>query len=74
MSYLKYSGICADMVRAALKEPARTKSKAREAVYFRSALWKDGNPQKQGKLTSSQRAQPSTEYSHLWLLLFCSRE
>ena len=48
MSYLKYSSICADMVRSVLKEPAKGKAKAREAVYFRSALWKDGSPQQQG--------------------------
>ena len=50
MTYLKYSGICADMVRASLKEPHKAKAKARESVYFRAAQWKDGNPQKQGEL------------------------
>ena len=49
MSYLKYSNLCADMLRAALKEPAKTAAKSREAVYYRSALWKDGVPEKQGK-------------------------
>ena len=48
MSYLKYSSLCADMVRAALKEPHRAAAKARETVYFRSTVWKDGTPQKQG--------------------------
>jgi hypothetical protein len=48
MSYLKYSNLCADMVRAALKEPAKAKAKAREVIYYRSALWKDGVPEKQG--------------------------
>ncbi|KAG7670554.1 hypothetical protein Ndes2526B_g00321 [Nannochloris sp. 'desiccata'] len=47
MTYLKYSNLCADMVRAALKEPMKAKAKAQEVVYFRSALWKDGMPQKQ---------------------------
>lgn len=47
MSYLKYSGLCADMVRAALKEPAKTKARTREVVFFRRADWKDGQPQKQ---------------------------
>lgn len=50
MSYLKYSGLCADMVRAALKEPARTKARTREVIFFRRADWKDGQPQKQSKL------------------------
>ena len=47
MSYLKYSNLCADMLRASLKETAKVKAKAREAVYYRSALWKDGVPEKQ---------------------------
>ena len=53
MSYLKYSGLCADMVRAALKEPARTKARTREVVFFRRAEWKDGQPQKQSESTFS---------------------
>ena len=48
MSYLKYSNLCADMVRASLKEPQRTQAKLREAVYYRAAVWKDGKPEKQG--------------------------
>lgn len=48
MTYLKYTNLCADMVRAALKEPMKAKAKAQEVVYFRSALWKDGQPEKQG--------------------------
>lgn len=53
MSYLKYSGLCADMVRAALKEPGRTKARTREVVFFRRADWKDGQPQKQSELYST---------------------
>ena len=50
MSYVKYANLCADMVRAALKEgPAKTAAKAREVVYYRSALWKNGVPEKQGE-------------------------
>ena len=49
MNYLKYANLCADMVRAALKEPAKSKAKLRETVYFRSAVWKDGQPTKQGR-------------------------
>ena len=48
MSYLKYSNLCADMVRSSLKEPQRTKAKLREAIYYRAAVWKDGKPEKQG--------------------------
>jgi len=47
MTYLKYSNVCADMVRSALKEPAKGVAKAREAIYFRSSVWKDGAPQQQ---------------------------
>ena len=43
----RYSGLCADMVRSVLKEPAKGKAKGREVVYFRSAVWKDGKPEKQ---------------------------
>lgn len=50
MSYLKYSNLCADMVRSSLKEPLKTKAKLREAVYFRAAIWRDGKPEKQGML------------------------
>jgi F-type H+-transporting ATPase subunit epsilon len=35
------------MVRAALKEPVKAKAKAREVIYYRQSLWKDGVPQKQ---------------------------
>lgn len=47
MTYLKYSNLCADMVRAALKEPVKAKAKIRETIYYRSSLWKDGQPQTQ---------------------------
>lgn len=53
MSYLKYSGLCADMVRAALKEPGKTKARTREVVFFRRADWKDGQPQKQSELQNT---------------------
>ncbi len=49
MSYLKYSGLAADMVRESMKEPFKSKAKLREAVYFKSALWKDGQQQQQGE-------------------------
>ena len=47
MTYLKYSNLCAEMVRASLKDPLRVKAKTREAVYFRASLWEDGKPAKQ---------------------------
>jgi hypothetical protein len=40
------------MVRAALKEPVKAKAKAREVIYYRQSLWKDGVPQKQGACLS----------------------
>lgn len=48
MSYLKYSNLCAEMLRASLKEPFKSQAKVKEVVYFRSAVWKDGKPEKQG--------------------------
>ena len=55
MSYLKYSSLCADMVRAALKEPHKAAAKARETVYFKTTIWKDGIPEKQGPIHSLPR-------------------
>ena len=49
MSYLKYSNLCADLVRGALKPELRSKAKEREIVYFKEAIWKDGRPEKQSK-------------------------
>jgi len=46
MTYLKYADLCANMVRAALKEPAKTAAKAREGLYMRSSTWEAG---KQGE-------------------------
>jgi F-type H+-transporting ATPase subunit epsilon len=48
MTYLKYGELCATHVRSALKEgPVKTASKAREAVYYRSAQWEGGKPTEQ---------------------------
>ena len=47
MSYLKYSNLCADLLRGALKQELRAKAKEREIVYFKEAVWKDGRPEKQ---------------------------
>ena len=47
MTYLKYSNLCADMVRASLKDGLRAKAKTREAIYYRAALWENGKPAKQ---------------------------
>lgn len=44
----RYANLCSDMVRAALKEPVKAKAKAREVIYFRQAIWKNGQPEKQG--------------------------
>lgn len=47
MSYLKYAGLCSDMVRAALLPELRAKARTREVVYYREAVWKEGQPEKQ---------------------------
>jgi hypothetical protein len=46
MSYLKYANICADLLRAVMKEPHKSKAAARSSIYFRAASWAEG---KQGK-------------------------
>jgi F-type H+-transporting ATPase subunit epsilon len=48
MSYLKYSNLCATLVRDALKEPLKASAKARELVYFKNVTYKDGKPDTQG--------------------------
>ena len=50
--FLPAANLCADMVRAALKEPVKSKAKIRETIYFRQSLWKGGVPQKQGEAAS----------------------
>lgn len=65
MTYLKYSNLCADMVRAALKEPAKSKAKAREVIYYRSALWKNGVPEKQGGLLISPQLKLCNDLHHI---------
>ena len=47
MSYLKYSNLCATMVRDALKEPLRAQAKTREMVYYKNVTYKDGKPDQQ---------------------------
>lgn len=47
MSYLKYSNLCATMVRDALKEPLKDAAKTRELVYFKNVTYKDGKPDQQ---------------------------
>jgi len=42
MSYLKYSNLCADMVRAALKEPAKSQALKREVIFYRGTKWAEG--------------------------------
>jgi F-type H+-transporting ATPase subunit epsilon len=44
MSYLKYSNLCATMVRDALKEPLKETAKAREMVYFKEVGYESGKP------------------------------
>jgi len=58
MSYLKYSNLCADLVRGALKQELRSKAKEREIVYFKEAVWKDGQPEKQSAYQSLPHTPP----------------
>jgi Mitochondrial ATP synthase epsilon chain len=58
MSYLKYAGLCSDMVRAALVPELRAKARTREVVYYRESVWKDGAPEKQSALPAGLPAVP----------------
>lgn len=46
MTYVKYSNICANLVRNCLKEPNKSESISREKVHFSVSKWVDGKPQK----------------------------
>jgi len=45
MSYLRYVNLCGDLVRAGLKEPARTAAKSRESVYFKKVAYSGSKPE-----------------------------
>ena len=45
MSYLKYSNMCGEVVRASLKEPFFSQAKAREAVYMKASEFVGGKAQ-----------------------------
>ncbi|EFJ50791.1 hypothetical protein VOLCADRAFT_80163 [Volvox carteri f. nagariensis] len=42
MSYVRYANLCADYLRAVMKEPFKSKALQRETVYFRSSPIADG--------------------------------
>ncbi len=42
MSYVRYANLCADYLRAVMKEPFKSKAQARQVIYFRSASVADG--------------------------------
>lgn len=42
MSYLRYANICADLMRAVLKEPFKGKAEQRSLISFRASSWSDG--------------------------------
>merc|ERR1712146_353434 len=44
MSYLRYANLCADMVRASLKEPLKSQALKREVVFVKSTPWEAGKP------------------------------
>ncbi|ERN07205.1 hypothetical protein AMTR_s00019p00172990 [Amborella trichopoda] len=46
MTYVRYSNICASLVRQCLKEPYRSESLSREKVHFSVSKWVDGKPEK----------------------------
>lgn len=62
MSYLKYANICADLLRAVMKEPHKTKAASRSSIYFRASTWAEGKQGKPGQLPehagAARRARP----------------
>ncbi|KAH0898976.1 hypothetical protein HID58_048544, partial [Brassica napus] len=44
MTYIRYSNICANIVRNCLKEPFKAESMSREKVHFSLSKWADGEP------------------------------
>jgi hypothetical protein len=56
MSYLKYSNLCASMLRNALKEPLKESAKAREIVYFKNVSYKNGKADTQGTVLATECA------------------
>jgi len=42
MTYIRYANLCAANLREGLKEPFKSAALSREAVSFRSSVWKDG--------------------------------
>lgn len=41
-SYLRYSNVCADLLRNVLKEPAKTKALQRQVIAYKYAPYADG--------------------------------
>lgn len=41
-SYLRYSNVCADLLRSVLKEPHKTKAMQRQALNFKQVPYVDG--------------------------------
>ncbi|XP_055389965.1 protein stunted isoform X2 [Condylostylus longicornis] len=44
ITYIKYSNICAKIVREALKTDARAEAAKRNASHVKFTPWKDGRP------------------------------
>ena len=44
LSSLPSATLCADMVRAALKEPVKAAALKRETVFYRGTKWAEGKP------------------------------
>ncbi|KAG2492564.1 hypothetical protein HYH03_009226 [Edaphochlamys debaryana] len=42
MSYVRYANLCADYLRAVMKEPFKTKALQRQTVFFRQTPVADG--------------------------------
>jgi F-type H+-transporting ATPase subunit epsilon len=47
-TYLRYSNVCADLLRAVLKEPLKAKAASRGIISYRFSPYVDGKAGKQG--------------------------
>ena len=61
MSYLKYANLCADMVRAALKEAPKAKAMQRETIFYRGTKWAEGKPGESGEYQEGERERSTAQ-------------
>lgn len=53
MGYLRYSNICADLMRTVMKEPYKAKAMQRQAISFKWSTFANGKQSSPGRLLTS---------------------